>query len=427
MATWNPENVVITEKGNQVLSKVQMGIGAINVTRIMTGGESVPYADLSTLESIPNEKQECSILRYRTDTQGSVTELSISNETIQEAYSLYTIGVYVTHPDFEGEILYMVAECDISNPDLIPLPTVTVATMYYDLYVKHSNTSNIVIQVDPNGVVTKDIIGTPGGVPGLDSTGHIPIEQIPNITEDLLPDIPIGKLPEVLQNMKAPVWCVTTSAADEVNKVVSVSDFTLAVGASLLLYVSTKNTAYNPAIQINNTYSVNVADKNGKILQVADAGILDGLCLLVYDGTYFILLNSLGNSSTIGSVMLSDSFNSQSPASSGVAATPYAVKSAYDVASGKANKVSYTTTISADSWVDDGEDGFTVSITIAGIKATDTPVIGCVQTGTRDTDNAILKSWGYVSRIVTNNNSITCYAYSTKPEVNIPLQIMCIR
>lgn len=151
MATWNPDNVVLTNKGNEVLSKVQAGVGGLTVTRIVTGGTIIPYSQLYRCEDIPDIKQVCTILAKTTDRKGSEISVSVNNKDLEEEYALYTLGIYVTHPDFAGEILYLVAECDIEKPDLIPHPSVTIATMYYSLYMEHSNTDDITIIVNADG------------------------------------------------------------------------------------------------------------------------------------------------------------------------------------------------------------------------------------------------------------------------------------
>lgn len=188
MATWSPDNVILTEIGQQILSKVQAGVGAITVTRIVTGGTIIPYAQLYKATSIPDIKQECTILSVSTDMKGSEISVSVSNEDLEESYSLYTLGIYVTHPDFEGEQLYFVAECNTDNPDVIPLPSVTIATMYYSLYMVHENTSNVTINVSTAGSVTIDMINKPGGVAGLDSSGKIYSSQLPDMDLDYVPN-----------------------------------------------------------------------------------------------------------------------------------------------------------------------------------------------------------------------------------------------
>ena len=46
MATWNYDNVVITQKGSEALSKVQVGVGKLTVSRVVTGGGFVDSSQL---------------------------------------------------------------------------------------------------------------------------------------------------------------------------------------------------------------------------------------------------------------------------------------------------------------------------------------------------------------------------------------------
>lgn len=179
MAVWNPDNVLLTNKGREVLSKVQAGIGKITVTRIVTGGTAVPLAQLYNQTEIPNIKQTCTIMSTVTDYRGSDISVSLSNENLAEEYSLYTIGIYITHQDYDGEVLYLIAECNTDNPDRIPLPTETIVTLYYSLYMEHTNTDNVTIEVSQEGLITNERINQPNGVAGLDGMGLLQYDVIP--------------------------------------------------------------------------------------------------------------------------------------------------------------------------------------------------------------------------------------------------------
>lgn len=160
MATWSPDNVILTKVGSEILSKVQVGQGKITIAKIVTGGGFVPPAQLYNQTAVTDEKQEMSILNYTTDENGSSIEVQISNDDLTEEYSLYQIGVYVTHQDYTGNQLYLIAQCDTSDPDVIPLPSETPASLNYSLYVEHNNTSNVEIVVDPSGTVSNSTFNT---------------------------------------------------------------------------------------------------------------------------------------------------------------------------------------------------------------------------------------------------------------------------
>ena len=69
---------------------------------------------------------------------------------------------------------------------------------------------------------------------------------------------------------------------------------------------------------------------------------------------------------------------------------------------------------------------YTKTITVSGIKATDTPIIDVVMSGTYSTDQQRIEQWGYIYRAVTANDSITFYA-TEKPTVSLPIQIKVVR
>lgn len=86
----------------------------------------------------------------------------------------------------------------------------------------------------------------------------------------------------------------------------------------------------------------------------------------------------------------------------------------------------FTTTLST-AWNTNSAGGFTKTQAISGIKATDSPVVDVVLGTDVAANQAILESWACVGRIVTAENSITVYAYDSKPQVNLPLQLKVVR
>lgn len=631
MAIWNPDNILLTRTGEEILSKVQAGIGKITVNRIVTGSQAVAYAQLYNQTNIPGEAQELIIDNVKTDRKGSEINTHLTNATLENEYSLYTLGIYVTHEDYEGEQLYLIAECDTSQPDLIPTPDVTVATMYYSLYMEHKDTDQVVIQINSGGTVTNDMIGQAGGVAGLDDEGKIPDAQIPDsiVRESALKEYPhkvsvddntnlttliadnpntamwasfispqgpvtnsrcfyviypfgsdsvhidaidltdnvayyyegvsseiesskwnplsgssssggisyaacntsagtgakvatipdfaaeggevfmlnftypntanlvtlnisntgaknvvdkrgvsinnssasllsglcmfyydgtnyvilsyvgnstvagavrlsdtpsasydsssgVAATPAAVANMKVPKWGTCSTAAATVAKLATVENFKLEEGASVLLYFSTVNTASNPTLNINNTGAKNILDKYEHTFASGNASLLSGIVLLVYNGTNYILLENMSNGSQFGLSKLSDAIDSVNDVNNGIASTPKATKSAYDLANSKSQKVSYTSTLLSAGW-SGSEAPYTQSLTINGVLSTDTPVIGPVMTSNYETNKAMLEAWSLVSRITTDSNMITAYCFDKKPEVNVPIQLMCMR
>lgn len=67
------------------------------------------------------------------------------------------------------------------------------------------------------------------------------------------------------------------------------------------------------------------------------------------------------------------------------------------------------------------------NIAVAGVLATDTPIVDVLLCGDRTTDENRLEAWGDVSRITTYNGGITVTCYQYAPTVAIPIQIRVVR
>ena len=94
---------------------------------------------------------------------------------------------------------------------------------------------------------------------------------------------------------------------------------------------------------------------------------------------------------------------------------------------GKASQMEFTATIPMTGWTGNETDGYTRSITVTGMLATDTPIID-VNLGGRTLSqiDAILDAWACVVRISTSAGRITVLADDI-PAAAIPIQGRCIR
>ncbi|WP_026478267.1 hypothetical protein [Alkaliphilus transvaalensis] len=90
----------------------------------------------------------------------------------------------------------------------------------------------------------------------------------------------------------------------------------------------------------------------------------------------------------------------------------------------KATTGTYTTTLNT-TWVGTSAP-YTKTQTVTGILSTDNPIVDVVMSGTYHVDEGRHKSWSYIYRITTDNNSVTLYA-NEKPSVNLPIQLKVVR
>lgn len=151
MATWNSDNIILTKLGEQVLSKVQSGVGKLTVSRIVSGAGHVSPSQLYNQTQVTDIKQELTIAKCTTTESQSTISANLTNTTLVEAYDLYQIGIYVTHPDFTDEVLYLIAQC--GSPDHIPMPEDNPVTLSYDLVMAHFGTKEVIINVSEAGHV----------------------------------------------------------------------------------------------------------------------------------------------------------------------------------------------------------------------------------------------------------------------------------
>lgn len=153
MAVWSSNNIMLTQKGQELLSKVQAGVGQLTITKVVTGSGRVSASSLFTQTAVSSIQQNMSVTKVTTMSTGSNLELQVTNTNLSSSYNINQIGVYASHPDM-GEILYMIAQCDEGTADIMPLPSVTPVTMNYMFYLIHSALTQLNITVDPAGLVS---------------------------------------------------------------------------------------------------------------------------------------------------------------------------------------------------------------------------------------------------------------------------------
>ena len=191
-----------------------------------------------------------------------------------------------------------------------------------------------------------------------------------------------------------------------------------------------------------------------------DSGFLTSVPSHASSGTTY----GTGTGSNYGHLKLSDSTSLVSGTSGGIAATPSAVKSAYDLASGKQANITATgllvgdgsggvtaatmgtnMTLSSGTLSSKGLKKYTATLTTTwdssnsyytqtvsggtctGLKASyDVPPIVDVSLSGEDAqaDAALLEAWALVGLVETGTNSITAKCTGDAPSVYIPLTIM---
>ena len=85
----------------------------------------------------------------------------------------------------------------------------------------------------------------------------------------------------------------------------------------------------------------------------------------------------------------------------------------------------FTATIPAEGWT--GESApYTNAMTVAGLLATDTPLVDLIPSGDFATAETEIEAYGAIYRMTTTENTLTVYA-TEKPAVDINIQIKAVR
>lgn len=171
--SWSPENTVITNVGLEMLAKAQVGIGKLNITKVVT---TDTVSDVDSNKRLTGDstqityKQECEIMNayggeVYDDTEQNAGESRItarvSNENVSatgtlKPYSIYQIIIFarltnLSDPDADmGEVPYMVAQ-STDTPDHMPDFSENPVAINYDLYILHSGVAQITVKNDVSG------------------------------------------------------------------------------------------------------------------------------------------------------------------------------------------------------------------------------------------------------------------------------------
>jgi len=161
-----------------------------------------------------------------------------------------------------------------------------------------------------------------------------------------------------------------------------------------------------------------------------------------------------GSVTHYGHVKLSDATSGTDDYYSGVAATPLAVKTAYDkavaaqtaasnaqttangaasaasaaqtAANSKASTATYTVSVPT-GWTANEAGGYYKTVTVSGMLATDNPIADVVLGADVDANVAYIEAWSLVTRISTAANSITLYANGDAPATAFTVQLKAVR
>lgn len=236
-------------------------------------------------------------------------------------YKLTSASSYNAYTSILGSVSATGSSFSFSNLELCNLDSESS----YDFHLQIRDQLNsltsldlyfVVSQGTPLVALRKKMVGinTPSPEAALHVVGDTRIEGT------LIPD-------DIDYTFDKPYFGVCETAAATQTKVVTCDEFRLEKGALLAVQFTYANTATSPSMNVNGTGAIAICGTNGYYVN-ANMWTANQMVHFVYNGTWWIALNCLpATTARYGITMLSNSLNSTSGS---LAATPYAVKMAYD-------------------------------------------------------------------------------------------------
>ena len=236
-------------------------------------------------------------------------------------YKLTSASSYNSYTSILGSVTATSSSFSFSNLELCNLDSESS----YDFHLQIRDQLNsltsldlyfVVSQGTPLVALRKKMVGinTPSPEAALHVVGDTRVEGT------LIPD-------DIDYTFDKPYFGVCETAAATQTKVVTCDEFRLEKGALLAVQFTYANTATSPSMNVNGTGAIAICGTNGYYVN-ANMWTANQMVHFVYNGTWWIALNCLpATTARYGITMLSNSLNSTSGS---LAATPYAVKMAYD-------------------------------------------------------------------------------------------------
>lgn len=147
------KQVVITHKGQALMSKLMSGSGTAEFTAIKISDTSYTDEQLEGLTSLGSIKQVVPISKVtRTNDVAVQVEGAISNTDLKVGYYMRTLGLFAKDPN-EGEILYAVTSASQAGY-MPPYNGRTTSGAFFRLVTTIGNAKNVTLQVNPSAVAT---------------------------------------------------------------------------------------------------------------------------------------------------------------------------------------------------------------------------------------------------------------------------------
>lgn len=317
--------------------------GTLDVMVTATDSRGYTVSSTQQITVIPYAKPKVSSISLRRTNDieaemqlifnGSISPITVDGTQknsllyVQYRYKLTSATSYGSYTTITSSVTQSGTSFSYSNLELCSLD----ANSSYDFHVYIRDQLNTlsatslyftVPQGTPLVALRKKMVGinTPTPDSALHVVGDGHFEGDVRIEGTLTPD-------DIDYDFEKPYFGTCETAADTAEKVVTCSEFVLKKGALIAVQFTYENTTTTPSLNVNSTGNIAICGVNGYYMS-ANMWRPNQVAQFVYNGSWWIALDQLpASTSYYGLTKLSNSVTSTSGS---LAATPYAVKLAYD-------------------------------------------------------------------------------------------------
>lgn len=403
-------NSVVTNAGIALLARWAQG-GTLAITGAKAGTGTVPTAQLMAATNVSGIAYTLSIVRYKKTEDG--VEYLVQFEAAASAYVAKQIGIFASL-DGGTSTLIAIYQTDSSGIEVPAYTEMPDYAIQFAASVQMANTGSLTVTIDPTAYVTMETLE----------------DAIDDALEDVLTQSDIannltttaeGKVLDARQGKALSDAVVLKVAKSDIDDTAGTGDTGKLWSADKLAgaFAGKKNTQTAVA---DPTASGTSLEFIATLSQDAN-GVITPTKKTVQDGT----------TSQKGIVQLEDSHTSTSTTK---AATPKAVKDAYDLAStantaagnaataaaGKANpSVSLSLTAAAANW--SSADPSTQTISATGVTASNNIMVGA---GTLTAQQQEAMVAAQIMCTAQGNGTITLTAFGEVPSIDLPIVVFIL-
>ncbi|MCM1299578.1 MAG: hypothetical protein NC228_08450, partial [[Eubacterium] siraeum] len=152
--------LIITEKGQQLISKIFKGTTGVKFTRIAASAKQYEERELAGLLELEEERQSNPVSGVeKTESAAVKVVTAFTNSELAEGYYLRAMGLFAEDPD-EGEILYGVTAELSGSCYMPPFNGTTLSAIDVEMVTAVGNAEGISLEVDPAAAVTAEQLNT---------------------------------------------------------------------------------------------------------------------------------------------------------------------------------------------------------------------------------------------------------------------------